>query len=130
MANKVNATIVNDGAVHLVMHVYIESDGVSGDLSNEILLDPIDIGKPASNRFVIERVDYNFSGFSGVIGFESELVDKTLIWTLNEGNSLADFKLIGGLADRSGIDGSGKIQISTNGLSAGDNGTMIIHIRK
>ena len=130
MANKVNTTIVNDGPVYLVMHVYIESDGASGDLLNEILLDPVDIGKPTSNRFVIERIDYNFSGFSGVIGFESELVDKTLIWTLSEGNSLADFKLIGGLADRSDIDGSGKIQISTNGLSAGDNGTMIIHIRK
>jgi hypothetical protein len=36
----------------------------------------------------------------------------------------------GGLKDRSPMDGTGKLKLSTNGLSADDRGTIIVWVRK
>ena len=131
MANTLTITKVNDGPRHLVIHVYLKSDGASGELSDAVLIDPVDLGLPASSRFVIEKIDYNFVGFSALVEFDTGLVDDKMIWVLGEANSKACFKDIGGLADRSGVDGTGKIQFTTTGFTAlGDQGSMVMSIRK
>ena len=131
MANIVNITTVNDGSKNLVVHVYLESDGSTGELADEVLIDPADYGLPSTSRLVIEHIAYNFSGFSSTIEFDTGLVEDKMIWVLGENSNSADFDRISGLKDRSGVDGTGKIQITTNGfLTAGDKGSILLHVRK
>jgi len=40
MANIITKTPLQDGSKQLILHVYLESDGVSGDLTNYVLVDP------------------------------------------------------------------------------------------
>lgn len=131
MANTVTITKINEGPRNIAVHVYIKSDGASGDLVDEVLIDPVDFGLEASHRFAIEDINYNFSGFDALIEFDTGLIDDKMIWVLGEQNSIADFCNIGGLVDRSGLDGSGKLQITTTGLAAAtDQGSIIIRVRK
>ena len=131
MANTVNITTVNDGPRNICIHVYIASDGASGDITDQVLIDPADYGLPSTTRFGVQGIEYNFSGMSARIEFDSGLVDDNLIWVLGENNSSADLDRVGGLVDRSGLDGTGKIQITTTGLSSlGDEGSLLLCVRK
>ena len=135
MANTVTVTKLNDGERHAVFHVYIASDGASGDLVNEVIIDPaLDFDPALSNKPVmtIESLQYDLSGFNATIEFDYLLSD-TPAWNMSGGNySDVCFGKFGGIKDRSGeLDGTGKLQITTNGLTAlGDSGTIIIRVRK
>ena len=130
MANIVTITKVNQGPANVILHVYIASDGAAGELVDEVLIDPVSIGLAANSRFAIEDIKYNFMGFGARIEFDTGLVDDKMIWVLGENNSHANFKDINGLYDRSALDGTGKVQLTTSGFtSAGDQGSMVICIR-
>lgn len=132
MANRVDVTKLLDGPRHLIYHVYLESDGVSGDLDSYTLIDPATETMGTDKRFTIEDVTWGFNGFSANLHFEL-LVDDTLIWVLppSTGNYV-DFKKYGGLKDRSNpADATGKVLISTTGfVDAGDEGSIVIKVRK
>jgi len=131
MANTVTITTVNNGPRNLILHVYLKSDGAEGELVDEVIVDPIDFGLPSTTRFAIENIQYNFVGFDAVVEFDTGLVDDKMMWVLGETNDSTDFGFINGLKDRSGLDGTGKIQISTTGFTAvSDQGSMIIAVRK
>jgi hypothetical protein len=135
MANKVSITKLLDGPRSAVFHVFIESDGASGELNDEVLIDPatsFDPALSASPSITIAELWYDFSGFDAKLEFDYLLSD-TPVWTLSAGNGVhMDFGCFGGLKDRSNaLDGTGKLTITTNGLTAlGDNGTLIIKVRK
>lgn len=130
MANTVVITTVNEGPRNLVLHVYLASDGASGDIVDEVLIDPVSLGLPATTRLAIETISYNFAGFNARVEFDSGVVEDNMIWVLSEHNSEADFMSIGGLFDRSGIDGTGRVQLTTTGLgSVGDEGSIVISMR-
>lgn len=135
MANTVTITKIIDGARSAVFHVFIQSDGASGDLTDQVLIDPsVDLDPRLGARpgLTIDQLWYDLSGFDARLEFEY-LVGDTAVWTLSGGNGVhMDFGQFGGLKDRSNpLDGTGKLMLTTNGLNAaGDNGTIIIKVRK
>lgn len=132
MANTVNVTIMEKGPRNLFLHVYLQSDGVSGDLNKYVLIDPVaDLGFNITARFELRRIDYNYSGFDSVIEFDSGGVTPTFKWVLTEGaNAPVDFDFCGGVRDTSGLDGTGKLMLTTTGFNnSADSGSMIIKLR-
>lgn len=135
MANTISITKILDGARSAVFHVFIKSDGASGELVDQVLIDPAADLVPvlgAKPSLTIEQLWYDLSGFDARLEFDY-LVDDTAAWTLSGGNGVhMDFCHFGGLKDRSNVlDGTGKLMLTTNGLAAaGDNGTIIIKVRK
>lgn len=133
MANTVLITKLLDGPKHAIIHVFLESDGASGELVDQVLIDPTQLVPTGSAvpSFTLEGVWHSFNGFAGKIEFDS-VVD-TSVWVFTENETVhtcfADF---GGLKDRSNpLDGSGKLLLSTVGFTAaGDMGSMVIKVRK
>lgn len=135
MANTVSITKILDGVRSAVFHIYIKSDGATGDMTDQVIIDPSTDLVPALGAIPslsIEQIWYDLSGFDARLEFDY-LIEDTAVWTLSGGNGVhMDFSHFGGLKDRSNVlDGTGKLMITTNGLTAaGDNGTIIIKVRK
>ena len=131
MANTIEVTKLLDGQ-HLIYHVYLKSDGASGDIDSYVLIDPATESMGDDTVFALEDITWGFNGFSANIHFEF-LVDDTLIWVLppSTGNYV-DFKKYGNLKDRGNPgDATGKVLLSTTGFAdLGDEGSMIIKVRK
>ena len=133
MANVVTTKQVINGERFIVLAVYLRSDGASGDLEDEVLLDPVeDLGLKANTRLRIESVMHSFAGFDGVLEFGSGGVNPNWKWVMPAGvGHPFDFGPFGNLFDDSGMDGNGKLMISTEGFdSEGDQGSMIIQLKK
>ena len=135
MANTTTVTKIMEGERHAVFHVYLKSDGVTGELTDFVIADPAADLNPVLNAvpsMTIEQLWYDLDGFGARLEFDY-LVDDTAAWTLsgNSGTHI-DFSNIGGLKDRSNVlDGTGKLMITTSGFSSSsDNGTIIIKVRK
>lgn len=121
-----------DGPRNAIYHVTIVGDG-SGDLDDEIIIDPAADFDPTGEAIPalnIQRLHYDLSGFSAWLEFDYLATD-TPVWSMSsDGGGMAFFDYFGGLTDRSGMDGTGKLKMSTNGLDAGDRGTIIIEAKK
>ena len=132
MANKIVITNILPGAHRSQFHVFLESDGASGELTDYVLVDPVaDLGIGSDSKVVIEMITYNFMGFSARLEFDNGLVDDNMIWVLPEfSDNYLDFNPWGGLKDFPGLDGTGAIQITTNGFTTtGDQGSMLLMVR-
>lgn len=131
--NTVTVKKLLDGSKNLMILVYLKSDGISGELVNQTLIDPVaDLGLQSNARLLIQRIEYNFSGFDAVVEFDAGGVTPNFKWVLTEGaNCPIDFEKWGGIKDDSGLDGTGKFQITTTGFTAStDQGSIVIFIRK
>lgn len=135
MANNVTITKLEDGARFAIFHVFMQSDGASGELVKSVVIDPLlDFVPPKARKpsMSIERLWYDISGFTARLEFDY-LTDETPVWTCSPANGThMDFSHFGGLKDRSGAqDGSGKLMISTSGFTeATDSGSIIIKVKK
>lgn len=133
MSNTVDITPILDGSKRIIYHVFLKSDGATGELVDEVLVDPVvDLGLKRTVRMTLEDVTFAFAGFDARIEFQTGLVDDTLIWVLPEGSdSYVDFSKYGGLKDRNGsLDATGKILISTTGFtSTTDQGSILLKVR-
>lgn len=132
MAHIVTPTFLLDSPVRALIHVYVESDGLSGDLSNFVLVDPKTdfVDSPIIVQMSLTQVWYSFGWFDGLITFDD--LTPYPSWQLSRDSvGYYDFRYFGGIKDRSTIDGTGKILLSTNGFTAaGSKGTMVIEVRK
>jgi hypothetical protein len=130
MAHTVTVTPLMAGSSRSIFLIGLESDGVSGELTNEILINPCLLGLNSKARLVIEGIEYNFADFDARLLFDSGFPAKRLAWTMHSQLSTNDFNPYGGIKDQSDIDGNGNILITTNGFgSAGVVGSLIIKIR-
>ena len=143
MANVVQVTVEQDGPSDTVYSVYLESDGSSGELTNQTIIDPAallnDSTRPATTGFPanapllnIQQVWYFLSGFDVIVQFGGAVPMKRLLLTPSV-DSYQDFRPMGGLADKTPMANSpnGKLQINTNGFSSqGCFGTIIFKVRK
>jgi len=132
MSHAITITKLMDGPRNAVFHVYIKGDGVSEDITDGVLVDPTQSFDPSQKSIpsiTVEKILYNLVGFDAKLEFDY-LVSDTPLWALSGGQeNKVCFKDWGGLKDRSAIDGSGKLMVSTSGLIDGF-GTMLIHVRK
>ncbi len=131
MANTITVTKIVDGPRNLALHVYLKSDGASGDLVDEVIIDPIALGLTKDARLTIQSIESALSGFTGLLEFDTGLVDDKMVWVLSEHIGSSSFGLIGGLRDRSGVDGTGRLQLTTTGFTdVGDQGSIVITLTK
>jgi hypothetical protein len=122
-----------DGERHIILRVFIKSDGVSADLAGLTVLDPKLTPSPtlpAKPFCTIEEIWFDLDGFDMRLDFD-DLTDPPA-WTISQSSgNYIDFRSFGGIVDRSGLDGTGKLLLSTFGLdNANKQGTLIIKMRK
>lgn len=132
MAHLVTVTTLLDGPRTTILHVYIKSDGASADLTNYEIANPADFQTPYDGNqfFTLKAIDSVLNGFSASLKFDY-LINGNFIWAIPEYNSSFDFCSVGGLKDRSNpLDGTGKVLLSTNGLSDQDEGSFVITLTK
>lgn len=130
MSHKIVKTLLSDGPQKAIVSYYFESDGVEGELSNYVLIDPVvDFFKPA-DQLSIQQVWYSFSWFDALLTFDDVVPYPS--WELTrDAENYFDFRYFGGLKDRSGIDHTGKLFITTNGFTpSGSLGTLIVEVKK
>ena len=125
-------TKISDGPSKAVYQFYLES-GVQGELENEVLLDPtLDFDPPLTDKdqITINQIWYSFSWFDALLTFDA--LEKFPSWVLTrDSENYFDFRYFGGLKDRSGIDSTGKLFLTTTGFAPiGSTGTIIIEVKK
>lgn len=128
----VTVTKILDGARNAVFHVYIEH--TTGEETDAVLIDPatsFDPAYPASPGMSLDAIWGDLTGFNARLEYD-ELASDRPVWSISGGSAFhVDFAAFGGLKDRSNPpDGSGKLMLTTSGLSAGDFGTLIVRVRK
>lgn len=129
---QISVTTLNDGPRNAIVHVSILGDG-SGDLADEVVIDPaaFDPPLPPVPALKISKLWYALVGFDARLEFDY-LVSDTPVWSIPGGETMClDFDSFGGLTDSSpDLDGTGRLQITTSGLSEGDFGSLVIWVRK
>lgn len=136
MANTVNKTVLLAGPRRVVVHLYIESDGVEGELIDTPILDPVTELTPPSARdesLIFTGYSSELSGFDAVLSFEAEAPGTNVpVWLFTPaGRGKQNFTHFGGVPDRSGLDATGRVLLSTTGFtSAGDCGSFIFHFTR
>lgn len=129
MANTVTLRTLVDGPRHAVIHVHLKSDGASGELTDSVVVD-VSTLNPAPSKVTIEELHWDTSGFDSMLEFDA--TTDTAAWKLPAGyTGHQDFRSFGGIKDDSGSGTTGDIVLSTTGFTAaGDEGTIIIKVRK
>jgi len=128
MANTFTKQTLVDGKRNAVIHAYLESDGVTGELSAQTLVDASALsGSPSSIK--VKKIQSSLTGF-----------DAKLLWdattdvpfaNLPSGEMDDDWTDVGGIQNNAGSGVTGDIFITTVGFSAaGDRGHITIHVQK
>lgn len=127
MVNTVTAQTINDGARNLVIKTHIVGDG-SGEESDTSLID-ISGFNGTFDDVKIMRLQATFRGFSADLHWDATTnVDiKTL--PAEEDHDFC-YRQYGGLINNAGTGKTGDILFSTTGLGAGDEGTIILTMKK
>lgn len=130
MANTVTVRTVLDGSKRVVNHIYLASDGASGELTGQVVVDVSGL-TPAATTLTIEKVEWCFSGFDGELAFDATADVPFAVLPAASGWSRLDFTCFGGLSDNSGAGKTGDIVLNTSGFTAsGDKGIIIITAQK
>lgn len=132
MSNIVTKNILMDGPKIAIVSLYLESDGVEGELKNYVVLDPaVDFQTPMpGTQMSILQLWYGFSWFDVLLSFDD--INPFPGWMIpRDAEGYFDFRYFGGIKDRAGIDHTGKLFLSTTGFAtAGNVGTLIIAVKK
>ena len=127
MVNSVVTQTIVDGERNVVTKTHIVGDG-SGEESDTTLLDVSTFtGTPATVKIV--RIGGYLSGFSASLAWDATAnVD---IVNLPSDDTLGiDAVPYGGLINNTGAGKTGDILFTTVGLGAGDEGTIILEMKK
>ena len=134
MANTVKVTKIGEGPNHAVFHVFLRSDGASGNLSYVAIVDPAVNLLPVLGHtptLTIMEIWYELLNFGLRMDFGS--ITPTPVWTLGDATSNhVCFDKFGGLKDRSPpLDGNGQLLISTSGFTTtAAQGSFVVRLRK
>lgn len=126
MVNTVTKQTILDGETQLIVKMHITGDG-SGDETATNLID-VSTYAGAPTEVKIYNIDAAFSGFS--VNMLWDATANVDIINLPEGEDIFDFERFGGLLNNSGTGKTGDIVFTTSGLGSGDEGTIILHMRK
>jgi hypothetical protein len=126
MANVVDVNTLHDGERNAVFHIRIEGDG-SGDEAASALID-ISTLKGAPSSVKIRAVDGKQTGFSSSLLWDATTDE--LACEVPAGTSFLDADMYGGIINKAGSGVTGDINITTVGLGSGDNGVIVLEVRK
>lgn len=133
MANIMVVKKLLDGPRSAVFHVYLKSDGASGEVVNQVIIDPHTDLNPVQERGMrlsLRQTWHSLYGFSATLTFDS--VDPMGALVINDTAESFDFSDFGGIQDTSGVDATGKLLITTAnfGNSIMNQGTIIVKVNK
>jgi hypothetical protein len=143
MSNRVLRTVLNKGSKTILLHVYLESDGVEGELVSYPLVDStvydpvLDTFAQSNVKLTVKQIWHSFSWFDALLSFDNTTPTPSWVLTRDAHNHI-DFRHFGGIADRLidpntnvSTDRTGKILLTTNGFApAGSVGTLILELSK
>lgn len=127
MANTIQTQVINNGPRNLILKTYILGDG-SGEETGTLL---VDVSAYTATAVKIIGVHSALSGFVADLLWDAT-TDVTALhlpdyeFNLN-GPQIGWF---GGLVNNAGVGKTGDILITTTGLGAGDDGTIILEMVK
>lgn len=133
MANTIQKNTIIDGPRHTVVQVWLASDGVAGELSDEVIVDvsalSVAAGQTSISKLVVEEVKASFTGFSGNLEFD-RTTNQGIIG-LPDGNDVdINYCKVGGFQDN-GSGSTGDVVLNTSGFAtAGDEGSLVVKVRK
>jgi len=128
MANTVEVQTLVDGPRKLIVHVHLDSDGVSGELSAQLLIDASTY-TPAFTSCYIESIKSNLVGFSAELLWDAT-TDKHA-YQMPDYEQVQDFREMGGIPNNAGAGKTGDINITTTGFTAaGDSGHIVLTLVK
>lgn len=131
MANTVTSQTLLDGSKRSVIKWYFASDGVAGELADQIIFDASAM-TPAADDSTIERIRGYFIGFSGLVEFDATTDVAALVLPADDQFDF-DFtnEITNGLPNNAGTGKTGDILLSTTGFTAAtDIGWLEITVRK
>ena len=129
MANTLTLQKLADNTRNAIVHVYMASDGVAGELSDSIVVDVSDLtGSPSTVSIV--RVEAALTGFSAVLEWDAT-TDVPFLAVPAENQLSHNWSDFGGLKNNAGAGVTGDILITTSGFSAaGDRGHITFWLKK
>lgn len=130
-APTVVKTTLVEGPKKIVVHFYLESDG-TGELTDFVLFDPAnDLNPPiADAKMTVTQVWHSLAWFDMLLKFGEISSDSKWV-VARDGANYHDFRYFGGLKDRSAIDPSGKLLITTRDFATqGAFGTLVVEFKK
>jgi len=131
MANTINTQELIDGTKRTINKIYLASDGVTGELSAQVVFDASAVN-PATTDSTIERIRGYFIGFSALLEFDATANQPALVLPADDQFDF-DFtdKFNNGLPNDAGAGKTGDIVLTTTGFTAaGDIGWLEITVRK
>ena len=126
---SINITTTLNGSRFKVIELYLIGDA-GGDLTDEVISDPSADGDIANTKYSIENVQFSLHGFAANLEFDYLATDSPKVMMPMDISDHLCFEHTGGLIDRSGVDGTGKLLLNTTGLVAGSQGHLVIKLRK
>lgn len=127
MANIVDIQTIVDGGRNHIVKVFLDSDGVAGELTDQVLID-VSALTGVTNLYV-EKIWYNFTGFTARLEWDATGDDE--LFHLSEGDGIYDFTCFGGIPNPKSAGSTGDLTITTTGFTAaGDEGVLVLYCRK
>ena len=130
MTNRVIATKIVDGPTAAVIHYFVESDGVVGEMERVVIMDPQVDFDPTVEKVSIVKIWSSLAVFDGLLEFNA--LEPIPVWVMSpEAGPELCFREFGGLKDKSTVASDGKLMLSTSGFApAGSKGTFVITYKK
>ena len=131
MADTVANTVLQNTAKRLVIASTFTIDGT--EAANLVLADKSTFTGPNGaepTKFVIEKIEYNLDGFKVLLEFDHDTDDE--IATIS-GQGCLDFSQGGkyqGFIDPASTGGTGDIIATTLTTDSGDEGSIVLYLRK
>ncbi len=129
MVDTVTAEYIYNGLKRKVLHLTGISDGTgeSAVAKADISTLTFDHGKVPTGT-AVDMIDYNIQGYASIrLYWDHTTPDEIAI--LPQGSGCIDWNAVGGKADPRTSGGTGDIQLTTNGHSAGDTYDITIYFR-
>lgn len=145
MSNTIIKTVLSSGPRSALIHLYLESDGNEGELTNYVIVDPTIYDNTLSDaefqpgtKLTIIQTWHSFGWFDALLSFDDLVPSPSWLLVRDASNQHADFRYFGGIANRltppkteKSTDRTGRILLSTKDFAPlGSVGTLILELRK
>lgn len=133
MANTITEQVLVDNSEVAIVHVFISGEAAGTDETNKVIIDSTDANKYTGGVWSTGRimeVSGVLTGFDGVLLWDA--TTPVPVIKLNNDNAFHFcFEEYGGIKNNAGTGITGKILLTTNGLTAAtDKGHITIKLRK
>ena len=133
MANYVENLLINEGPSAFTVHTFIQSDGVTGELTNVPVVAASELNPPlgAGMYMSIWEIWYSVTNFTLQFSWKT-LTGQDRFWLLSPGvDSRMKFHRFGGLIDTSGMYAQGQLLMTTTGFTTpASYGSFVLRMRK